>query len=60
MRAVHAVIAVLLGAGLAGCAGPHASGTFQSKASYDKVYAASIAAVDSLDYTVTSSNKADC
>lgn len=45
--------------GLAGCAGPQASGTYQSKASYDKLYAASLDAATSLGYTVTSSNKAD-
>ena len=59
MRPVHAFVAVLFAAGLAGCAGPRASGTFQSKASYDKLYSASLDAASSLGYTVTSSNKAD-
>ena len=55
---VTLVVAGLL-VGLAGCAGPQASGTYQSKASYDKLYAASLAAAGSLGYTLTSSNKAD-
>jgi hypothetical protein len=49
---------VLLAA-LSGCAGPSASGTYQSSASYDRLYAASLSAVSQVGYTVTSSNKAD-
>lgn len=44
---------------LVSCAGPHASGTYQTSASYDRLYSASLAAVPVMGYTVTTSNKAD-
>lgn len=55
LRALFAV-AVL---GLAGCAGQHAGGTYQSSAGYDRVFAASLGAVSAVGYTVTSASKAD-
>ena len=44
---------------LAACAGPHSTGSYQSTASYDQLYSASLDAVSSIGYTVTSSNKSD-
>ena len=44
---------------LAACAGPHSAGSYQSSASYDQLYSASLDAVSSIGYTITSSNKAD-
>lgn len=56
-----ASIALALGVavGLAGCAGPHASGTYQSNASYDRLYAASLASVTDVGFTVTNASKAE-
>ena len=59
-RAMHnySVLAVLTI--LAGCAGPQASsGEYRSRASTDRLFAASLRAVPSVSYTVTSSNQAD-
>lgn len=50
---------VLAPIALAACAGPQSTGTYQSSASYDRLYSASLNAVSSIGYTVTSSNKAD-
>ena len=50
---------VLAPIALAACAGPHSAGSYQSRASYDQLYSASLDAVSSIGYTVTSSNKAD-
>ncbi len=50
---------VLAPIALAACAGPHSAGTYQSSASYERLYSASLSAVSSIGYTVTSSNKAD-
>lgn len=58
MRRTSTFIAVALATGLAGCAGPQASGTFQSNASYDKLYAASLASVPAVGFTVTNASKA--
>ena len=45
---------------LAECAGPQASsGEYRSRASTDRLFAASLKAVPSVGYTVTSSNQAD-
>lgn len=59
MRKTSTFIAMVLATGLAGCAGPQASGTYQSSASYDRLYAASLAAVPAVGYTVTNASKAD-
>ncbi len=54
----YSVLAVLTI--LAGCAGPQASsGEYRSRASTDRLFAASLRAVPSVSYTVTSSNQAD-
>jgi hypothetical protein len=54
----YSVLAVLTI--LAGCAGPQASsGEYRSRASTDRLFAASLRAVPSVGYTVTSSSQAD-
>jgi hypothetical protein len=45
--------------GLAACSGPHASGSYQSHAGYDRLYAASLGAVSAIGYSVTTASKAD-
>jgi hypothetical protein len=49
--------------GLAGCGSAalnqSSEGTYQSSASYDRVFAASLRAVQSVGYTVTSASRAD-
>jgi hypothetical protein len=57
MKTVTTLLTGLIG--LAACAGPQATGTYQSNASYDKLYAASLAAVSSVGYSVTSASKVD-
>lgn len=57
MRLTSLFMATALG--LAGCAGQHAGGTYQSSASYDRMFAASLGAVSAVGYTVTSANKTD-
>ncbi len=59
MRRTSTFIAVVIATGLAGCAGPQARGTYQSSASYDRLYAASLAAVPAVGFTVTNASKAD-
>ena len=44
---------------LSACAGPHASGTYETSASYGRLYSAALRAVPSIGYTVVSSNRAD-
>lgn len=50
---------VLVPLALATCAGPQSAGTYQTAASYNQIYAASLCAVSSIGFTVTSSNRAD-
>lgn len=59
IRKASMVLALGLAAGLAGCAGPRASGTYQSNASYDRLYAESLASVPAVGFTVTNASKAD-
>ena len=59
MRKPSMFIAMLLAVGVTGCAGPRASGTYQSNASYERLYAASLGAVSAVGYTVTNASKAD-
>lgn len=59
MQKASVLFATGLAAALAGCAGPHASGTYQSNASYDRLYAASLASVPAVGFTVTNASKAD-
>jgi hypothetical protein len=55
----HWIACIGLAASLAACAGPHAGGTYQTKASSDRLYNAALDAVSSIGYSVTTSNKAD-
>jgi hypothetical protein len=59
MRKASLLCAVGLAAGLAGCAGPSANGAYQSNASYEQLYAAALAAVPAVGFTVTNASKAD-
>ena len=52
-----AVLACSLG--LAACAGPQASGSYETNASYGSLFAAARDAVPAVGYTVTSASKAD-
>jgi hypothetical protein len=52
--AIFAVLGVM-----AGCAGSRSGGTYQTNASYDRLYRAAIAAVPVTGFSVESSNKAD-
>jgi hypothetical protein len=44
---------------LASCSGPAATASYQTSASYDRLYTSALSAVQSVGFTVTSSNKAD-
>lgn len=59
MRKSHLSFFVLPLLAFASCAGPRAAGTYQTTASYDRLYAASLSAVPAVGFTVTSSNKSD-
>jgi hypothetical protein len=50
-----ALLAVLL----TGCTGPQASGVYRSRASYERLFAASLSAASTIGYSVTSVNRAD-
>jgi hypothetical protein len=59
MNSKKILTAALIAISVSACAGPRATGVYQSHASYDKLYAASLGAVTSIGYTVTASNKTD-
>jgi hypothetical protein len=50
---------VLPAVAIAACAGPRATSSYRTKASYDRLYAAAVSAVPAVGYTIVSSNKAD-
>lgn len=59
MNRTKILTAGMIALGVSACAGPQASGSYQTHASYDKVYTASLSAASAIGYTVTASNKAD-
>ncbi len=59
MKTIQTAVAALTLGTLAACAGPHTGGTFETSASYSRLYWAAMQAVPSVGYHVVSSNKAD-
>ena len=58
-RYAYGAFMIIVGSLLAGCAGPQASGSYQTSASYSRLYNASLRAAPAVGYTIVSSNKAD-
>ena len=51
--------AALIALSVSACAGPSATGVYQSRASADRLYTASLGAVSAIGYSVTSASKSD-
>lgn len=59
MNSKQILTAGLIAISVGACAGPRASGVYQSHVSYDRLYTASLGAVSAIGYTVTSASKTD-